>query len=240
MWTAGKNLSLGFQEPPWTLLCQKFIFCILSKPVTRFLPGWHFSECFVLFHFLPVWGNSLVLERMCSPYHGSCVGSLARSDSHCGHPLLLFCSCVEQFHKMTKIYSPKSSGWEGPFVLLSVKLIFHPFLLSLLPLKSGSSFTGVCLQFLLLCTWCFLMLQQAKSPLRSHMHWGGGSTCRATQIPSSSGLQRVDWGKSSLRCVGNLPVCLLEPLLWLTEACRGSQHLPNEWESAQDVYSGWC
>lgn len=63
MWTAGKNLSLGFQEPLWTLLCQKFIFCILSKPVTRFLPGWHFSECFVLFLFLLVWGNSLVLVR---------------------------------------------------------------------------------------------------------------------------------------------------------------------------------
>lgn len=91
-------------------------------------------------------------------------------------------------------------------------------------------FSGVCLQFPPFVKpevfWCW----SKASPLWGHPYTEEGPhqlrlpPCKDTQIPSPSGLQRVALGTFSLRCVRSLPLCLLEPPLWLIEACRGNQH----------------
>lgn len=107
-------------------------------------------------------------------------------------------------------------------------LAFRPFLSPLLPLKSGSSVAGVCFQFLLFfATWGFLMLKQDKAPLRSHTLRRRRRRRRPQQLrlpPCRATLGQIQ----SQRCekCAVLPLCLVEPLLWLVQAISS---LPDLW-----------
>lgn len=152
-------------------------------------------------------------------------------------------------------------GWEGPFVLTSVKgrmklpsitgwtqpaWHFIPFCYPFFHSKVDPVLLVFASNFSFCAAWGFLMLKQDKSPLRSHKHWGGAPpaeapTMQGHRFQTHQGYK--GWpGANSVSDVWEISLFAFwnRSCDWRRQA-EAISTLPNLWAwAAQDVHSSRC